>query len=121
MSIFDVMTVRRWIGTITLLAMAQFIVVGNAAACPPPHGDAAASAITHTECTPASSQSNRGSRDLASQTPCCVALTSCATVPLATQGEALAQPALIATVAARFAERAPRTEIPAPELPPPKA
>jgi hypothetical protein len=115
------MTARRSIGVLALLAMMQFIIAGTASACVTAH----ASASAHTDCAPtpapATSHSSKGAADHTSEPPCCAALSSCATLPLAARAVAVddAEPMII--VASALAERAPRADAPAPELPPPKA
>jgi len=113
------MTARRSIGVLALLAMMHFIIAGTASACVTSH----ASASAHTDCapTPAPSHSSSGAPDHPGEPPCCAALSSCATAPLAARTVAVdvAEPMII--VASALAERAPRADAPAPELPPPKA
>jgi len=115
------MTVRRALGMLTLVAMMHFIIFGTAAACPTPRGDAAAVVSAHADCTPSPAHSKGGHTDRQGEAPCCAALASCATAPIATRTTpfTLAAPSL--SVAPSFSERAPRADVPAPELPPPRA
>jgi hypothetical protein len=115
------MTLRRSSGMLTLLAMVHFIIVGTATVCATPTGDGRAAVSAHANCAPASSHSKGGNADRPAEVPCCTALASCATAPIAARSSALAVAAPALLVASALAERAPRAEIPAPELPPPKA
>jgi len=116
-AIFEHMTARRSFGVLALLAMMHFIVAGTASACISAHATASA----HTNCAPAPSHSSGGSADHSSEPPCCAALSSCAVVPLAARTIAVDAAEPMVTVAIVIAERAPRADVPAPELPPPKA
>jgi hypothetical protein len=109
------MTARRSIGVLALLAMMHFIIVGTASACDSAHATASA----HTNCSP--SHSSSGSANHSSEPPCCAALSSCAAAPLAARTIAVDVAEPMITVASVIAERAPRADAPAPELPPPKA
>jgi len=116
-AIFERMTVRRSLGVLALFAMMHFIIAGTASACVTAHSTTSA----HTKCAPASSHSSNGAADHTSEAPCCTALSSCTAAPLAARTIAVnaAEPMIIVTSA--IAERAPRSDAPAPELPPPKA
>ena len=115
------MTLRRSLGMLTLLAMVHFIVVGTAAACASPRSDARTTASSHADCAPSSSHSKSGQADRAGEIPCCAAIASCAAAPLAARTIAMHTRSPSLTVASAFSDRAPRADIPAPELPPPKA
>jgi hypothetical protein len=120
-AIFDPMTLRRPLGTLALLAMVHFIIVGTAAACSTPRGDVQAATPAHTDCAPSSSHSKSDSTDRGAEAPCCAALASCAAAPVAARTIASAVESPMVTVPSAMSERAPRADIPAPELPPPKA
>jgi hypothetical protein len=111
------MTARRSLGVIALFAMMHFVIAGTAAACVAAHS----SATAHTDCAPSPSHSGSGAADHTSEPPCCTALSSCAAAPLAARTVAIAIVEPTITVASAIAERAPRADSPAPELPPPKA
>jgi hypothetical protein len=111
------MTARRSLGVLALLAMMHFIIAGTAAACVTAHSPTSA----HTDCAPSTSHSNSGAPDHAGDPSCCTALSSCAAAALATRTVAVDIVAPTITVASAIAERAPRADSPAPELPPPKA
>jgi hypothetical protein len=115
------MTLRRPLGILALLAMVHFIIVGTAAACSTPRGDARTATPAHADCAPSSQHSKGDSTDRGTETPCCAALASCAAAPVAARTIASAVRVPMATVAIATSERAPRAEVPAPELPPPKA
>jgi hypothetical protein len=115
------MTARRSLGLFALLAMMHFIVVGTASACAAPRDGTRAAASAHSDCAPGTSHSTSGKTDRAPEPPCCAALASCAAAPLAARTIAVVVSAPRVTVAAAIAERAPRADSPAPELPPPKA
>jgi hypothetical protein len=120
-AIFEIMTIRRSLGILTLLAMMHFIIVGTAAACIAPHGSAAATSPEHAGCAPSSSHSKGSTPDRTTEPPCCAAIASCAAAPLVARTIPIAFiPPLIALVTAT-SERVPRADVPAPELPPPKA
>ena len=116
-AIFEHMTARRSIGVLALLAMMHFIIAGTASACVTAH----ASASAHTDCAPMPSHSSSGAADHTAEPPCCAALSSCAVAPLAARTIAVDAAEPMITVASAIAERAPRADAPAPELPPPKA
>jgi hypothetical protein len=113
------MMARRSMGVLALLAMIHFIIAGTASACATLH----ASAASHAGCAPAPapSHSSSGAPDRSSEPPCCTALSSCAAAPLAARTVAVTVAAPMIIVASALAERAPRADAPAPELPPPKA
>ena len=115
------MTIRRPLGMLALLAMAHFIIVGTAAACSTPRGDSRMASPAHADCAPSSQHSRGDSTDRTTETPCCAALASCAAAPVAARTIAFAVSAPMVTLASAISERAPRAEVPAPELPPPKA
>jgi hypothetical protein len=118
-AIFEYMIARRSIGVLALLAMMHFIIAGTASACASAH----ASAPAHAGCAPAPTPSHSSSSapDHPSEPPCCTALSSCAAAPLADNTLAVDVAGPMVMVASAFAERAPRADAPAPELPPPKA
>ncbi|HEV7705101.1 MAG TPA: hypothetical protein VGO46_12455 [Gemmatimonadaceae bacterium] len=111
------MTVRRSLGVLALFAMMHFIIAGTASACVTSHATTSA----HTKCAPASSHSSNGAADHTSEGPCCTALSSCAATPLAARTVSVDDSQPMIAVASANAERAPRADAPAPELPPPKA
>jgi hypothetical protein len=115
------MTLRRPLGMLALIAMAHFIIVGTAAACSTPRGDAGIATPAHADCAPSSQHSKGDSTDRGAETPCCAALASCAATPLTARTIASQPSPPMVTVASATSERAPRAEVPAPELPPPKA
>jgi hypothetical protein len=115
------MTVRRSLSLFTLLAMMHFIIVGTASACAAPGASARAAASAHTNCAPESSHSKSSNADRATELPCCAALASCAVAPLAARTIAVVAAAPQRAVVSAIAERAPRADSPAPELPPPRA
>jgi hypothetical protein len=120
-AIFEVMTLRRSLGMLTLLAMMHFIIVGIAAACIAPHGGAAAASPEHAGCAPSSSHSKGGTTDRTTELPCCAAIATCAAAPLIARTVRIALIPPVVTLASATSERAPRADVPAPELPPPKA
>ncbi|MDQ2768633.1 MAG: hypothetical protein M3Y30_15940 [Gemmatimonadota bacterium] len=111
------MTAHRSFGVLAVFAMMHFIIAGTASACVAAHTSSSA----HTECAPTSSHTSKGAPDHSSEPPCCVALSSCAAAPLAARTVAVSAGEPPITVASAIAERAPRADAPAPELPPPKA
>jgi hypothetical protein len=115
------MTVRRSLGALTLLAMMHFIILGTASACATSHNAAHSAASAHTDCAPTSSHTRGGTTGHTSEIPCCAALSSCTVAPLAAHTVAIevAEPAI--ALASAITDRAPRSDAPAPELPPPKA
>ncbi|HEY8793916.1 MAG TPA: hypothetical protein VIM15_03150 [Gemmatimonadaceae bacterium] len=115
------MTVHRPLGMLALVAMVHFIIVGTAAPCSTPHGNVRAETPAHSDCAPSSSHSKGDSTDRGTEAPCCAALASCAAAPVAARTIASAVSAPMVTVASAASERAPRAEVPAPELPPPRA
>jgi hypothetical protein len=115
------MTVRRSLSLFTLLAMMHFIVAGTASACAAPRDSAHASASAHANCAPGSSHSKSSNADRTTELPCCTALTSCSAAPLAARTVAVIVSPPHVAVARAAAELAPRADIPAPELPPPRA
>jgi len=119
-AIFEVMTLRRSLGMLTLLAMMHFIIVGTAAACIAPHGNTAAASQEHAGCAPSSSHSKGGPTDRTSELPCCAAIASCAAAPFVARTIPIAFIPPVITLASTASERAPRADLPAPEPPPPK-
>ncbi len=115
------MTVRRSFGMLALLAMMQLIVAGTAWACVVARSGAATAQAKHSDCAPKSSHDKEGTTSGTTALPCCTAHASCATAALAarTLGIGLHPPSM--TTVVTTAERAPRAESPAPELPPPRA
>jgi hypothetical protein len=115
------MTARRAFGLFTLLAMMHFVIVGTASACAAPRDDTRAAAPAHSDCAPGSSHSKSSNTDRATELPCCAALASCAAQPLPARTIAghVSVPRVAVFVA--IADRAPRADSPAPELPPPRA
>ncbi len=117
----SVMTLRRPLALYTLFAMMHFIIVGTAAACSASAGDAPAASAAHAECAPPSTHTKEGTTDRPAEVPCCAALASCATAPLVVHSTSVDGRAPNVVVASALAERPPRAEIAAPELPPPRA
>jgi len=115
------MTLRRSLGMLTLLAMMHFIIVGTAAACIAPRGSAAAASPEHAGCAPSSSHSKRGTPARATELPCCTAVASCAAAPLVARTVPIAVVPPVITLASATSQRAPCADVPAPELPPPRA
>jgi len=113
------MTARRVFGSFSLLAMMHFIVVGTASACAPSRDGARASAGAHASCAP-SSHSSTSSTDRATELPCCGALASCTAAPLVPRTTTVVDLAPRMAIIGAIAERVPRADSPAPELPPPK-
>jgi hypothetical protein len=120
-AIFEIMTLRRSLGMLTLLAMMHFIIVSTAAACIALHGDAAAGSPEHAGCAPSTSHSRGGTTDRTTELPCCAAIASCSAAPLVARTIPVALIPPVVTLASATSERAPRADVPAPELPPPKA
>jgi hypothetical protein len=120
-AIFEVMTLRRSLGMLTLLAMMHFIIVGTAAACIALHGRAATASPEHAGCAPSSSHSKGGTTNRTNDLPCCAAIASCAAAPFVARTMPIAFILPVITLASATSERAPRADVPAPELPPPKA
>jgi hypothetical protein len=115
------MTARHAFGFFTLLAMLHFVVVGTASACAAPGSDTHAATTAHASCVPGSSHSKSSNADHATELPCCAALASCTVAPLAARTVAVVVSAPRAAMLGAIAERAPRADSPAPELPPPRA